>query len=134
MAATALPTHPPSLNERLAVESVWADRVARAWSCLKHLALVSLLLVALVGCQSFAASAPEASRWKTARVVATLSADEAAKAGRCGAVASVRVGYYRGSTRFYAVHPAGDPSPSIGQWVRLDRSDPCAAVQASTSP
>lgn len=123
-----MPDLSSALNARLATESVWADRVARGWCCVKHLVVAGLALLALLGCQSLG----EPSRWQVARVVEVLPAPAAAVAGPCGAVAAVKVSYYRGGTVFQTVRPSGDASLVRGQWVRFDRGTPCGAVEPSS--
>ena len=117
-----------ALTARLATESVWADRVARGWCCVKHLVVAGLALLALVGCQSLA----QPSRWQVARVVEVLPPPAAAAASPCGVVAAVKVSYYRGGTIFHSVRPTGDAPLARGQWVRFDRSAPCAAVELTS--
>jgi hypothetical protein len=102
----------------------------------KHAALLGALLLALVGCQSVGEADADRLRWQTARVASVLEAHdpEAARAANlCGGGAFVKVGYYRGGTRFYQVRPQGDIAASVGQSIRFDRTAPCGAVQLSTS-
>jgi hypothetical protein len=102
----------------------------------KHAALLGALLLALVGCQSVGEVDADRLRWQTARVVDILEAHSPEATGAadvCGPGAFVKVGYYRGGTRFYQVRPQGDIAASVGQSIRFDRTAPCSAVEPWTT-